>query len=306
MELKDVTADMGEAPVEEIVEESQPSESQADEVEDSFEETEEEAETADSEEPAEEQDTSKGEPSEEDVPFFEKPGVKERIEGVKSKYESKANSWDTIVEISRNDPEFGLVLAERLERAGKLPVGTTQRMRTEIEQQKATVESSEQYIENLPPDVRADLLAAREFRQQQELAKAQQEKQAEEYFAKFEENKPDIASSPNPSRTRAVIFNMASELMDRGESDFAKAMEQAYKLVLHQDKIAQSAKEDGQIEAMVQANQEAASGLASGSAPMKSVKLTQEERRAAEMIGMTPEEYRKYKDTDSDELFESI
>ncbi len=309
-QIKDITADMGDAPeiseaqTEEIVEETSTTAEPELDKEASLGE---EIVSEEGAESKEEIKPSEG-PAEDDTSFFEKPGVKKRIEGIEQKYGSKAEYWDTISTIAQQDPEFRIVMAERLERAGKLPVGTAERMKGELQQVQQQTQNQSQDLNNLPPEIREDIKAVREFRQQQEAVKAQQEQEATNFFLDFEKDKPDIAQSVNPARTRSVIFNMASEMVDRGaEKDIATAMGKAYKIVLHSDELAAKAKEDGQVEAMVQANMEASSALTSGKGvPGKQAKLSQEERRAAELIGMTPEEYRKYKDTDDDDLFENI
>lgn len=312
MELQDVTADMGDAP--QVGETQSESDSQADtgaeEVTpvESVEETSPQETTEETSEEGVESTEVTG-ATEEEVPFFEKPGVKERMEGIEDQYGSKASYWDTIAEISQNDPEFRQLMVRRLEDAGKIPKGTAETLQRESEQAQQQAQSESQYVDNLPQDVKDDLQAARQIRQEQEVARSKKEQDVENFFQGFEKDKPDIDKSPNPARTRSLIFNMASEMVDRGKGKvaFEDAMAEAYKVVLHPESIAEGAKEDGQVEALVQANQEAASGVTSGSKKTgKAVKLSQDEKRAADLIGITPEEYRKYKDSDDDDLFESI
>lgn len=318
MELQDITADMGEAPVAENTQVQ--SVSQADDVTsnvttvDDVVEEKSETKADDGTETKEEATVDKPEAKseskvegEDNLPFFERPGVKERIEGIKTQYESKANYWDTIAEISQNDPEFRLLVIQRLENAGRVPKGTTAQLRGQVEASQQAAQEKSQYLDNLPPEVREDLQAVKVWREQQEAEAQARTQEVETFFMNFESNKPDIEKSPNPERTRNLIFNMASEMVDRGVAKFEDAMERAYKIVLHPESIASEAKEKGQVEALVQSNQEASSAITSGGASAgKPVKLTPDERRAMELIGITdPNVYRKMKDS-GEEIFETI
>ena len=236
---------------------------------------------------------------EEEIPFTEKPGVKERLGEIEQKYGSKAQYWDSITQLAQEDPAFKMAVLEKLEAAGKVPTGTVK-----AEREKASSFKREsEYVEQLPEDIRADLLAARQFRQQQEKLKAEQEKKAVEFLTKFESNKPDIAASSNPGRVRSLILNLATQIAERDKIEMASAMESAYKVVMHG-----GSPSDREVETAIASNQENVAAVASGgvSGSRKLRKLTQEERRAAELAGMTPEEYIKFKDSSDEDLFENI
>jgi hypothetical protein len=309
MELKDVTADMASVPTD-VSQNSVPQADDSANVVATVDDVVEEKSETKADDGVAEVKTEEVKPEvtkDEDVPFFERPGVKERVEGIKAKYESKATYWDTIAEISQNDPEFRIMMIQKLENAGKLPVGTTENIKKQVSEFQQVAQQESQYLDNLPPALKEDIAAVREFRMEQEAVKAQQKEEVNNFFLKFEEDKPDIDKTANPARVRNIIFNMASEMVDSGKAKFEDAMEIAYNTVMHPEKIAERAKEKGQVEALVQANQEAASGLSSGGVSVsgKPVKLTESEKRAAELMGATPEEYRKFKDS-GDEIFENI
>lgn len=319
MELQDITAGMGDNPTGDDASQTQ-SVTQADEnatttvatVDDVVEEKSETKVDDGTEEKTEASESKPETKSEEKVededklPFAERPGVKKRLEEIETKYSSKATFWDTIAEISQSDPEFRLVVVQRLENAGKLPKGTTENLKNQVARSQQEAQEESQFIEKLPPKVRESLKVAEEIARQKEQEEQQKAAEVEDFFQKFEANKPDIDKSANPGRVRNLIFNMASEMVERGQAKFEDAMEQAYKIVLHPESIAAKAKEDGQVEALVQANQEASSAITSGgNSSAKAVKLTPEEKRAAELIGITAEEYRKFKDS-GDEIFENI
>lgn len=238
------------------------------------------------------EEVSEPEPKkEEKIPFTERPGVKERLEDIEQKYGSKAQYWDSLTELAQQDPGFRVAVLEKLEAAGKVPDGTT-----EAERQRASsLKEESEYVEKLPDDIKADLMAAREYRRQQES-------KATEFLSKFESNKSDIAASPNPQRTRSLIFNLATEMVQREKVPMADAMERAYKVLLH------GGVSDQEVETAIAKNQEGVGAVSSGgvSASKGLRKLTQEEKRAAELAGMTPREYVKFKDTPDDELFENI
>lgn len=235
----------------------------------------------------------------EDVPFHERPGVKNRLEEIENKYGSKAQYWDAIAEVSQNDPEFRIAVLEKLEANGRLPEGTVEAEKKKL----SSLKEEEDYVDKLPEDVKADLEAARALRQQQEAQRRAQLQQAETFFREFEDARPDIAKSPNPQRTRNIIFNLATEMVDRGESDFKSAMDKAYKTVMNP-----GASQNENVARQVQETQESAGVSPTGSAPKgKGLrKLTEQEKRAADLAGMSYEEYVKYADTPADELFENI
>lgn len=295
-----------EAVVEELevttqaAEESQPEETITDVV------VEEELDVQEEVEPAEE---PKAEPLEEkveepakekeEIPFIERPGIKERLAEIDEKYGSKANYWDTITEISQSDPAFRVLILEKLEASGKLPAGTVEAFKKKT----SSLKESEAYVSALPEDVQEDLKAAREIRLEKQAATEQNLKQAEAFFASFEEAHPEIAASPNPKRTRNLIFTFANELVEREGIEFADAMERAQGIVLKPNKGVNQ-----EIEAAVQANKEDASGITTGvsTASTKLRKLTQGEKRGAELAGMTPEEYIRFKDASEEDIFENI
>lgn len=261
------------------------------------------------EEPVKEEAPSESEPEpvkqeepvkkEEEIPFVERPGVKERLSEIEEKYGSKAEYWDTITEISQQDPEFRIAVLEKLEAAGRIPKGTVEsfKKKTEVRQE------SDEYINSLPEDVRADLIAARQLRMEREQQAIRERTAAEKFFAEFERTRPEIASSPNPVRTRNLIFTLASELVERNGLEFEAAMDQAYKTVVRGTNT-----QNEELERTIQSNKENASAIAPSvsNASGRIRKLTQEEKRAAELAGMTPEEYVKYKDSSEDDLFETL
>lgn len=234
-----------------------------------------------------------------DVPFHERPGVKKRLTEIENKYGSKAQYWDAIAEVSQQDPEFRIAVLERLEENNRIPKGTVEAEKKKL----SSLQQEEDYVSKLPEDVQADLQAARALRQQAQAQQQENLAKAEDFFRKFEEARPEIASSPNPQRTRNLIFNLATEIVDRGEANFQDAMDKAYKTI-----TSPGANENEQVARQVQETQESAGVSPSGSSAKgkKLRKLTQAERRAAELAGMTPEEYVKYADTPADELFENI
>jgi len=236
---------------------------------------------------------------EEEVPFTERPGVKERLSEIEEKYGSKATYWDAIAEISQQDPEFRLMVLEKLEATGKLPSGTVESFKKKTE----VKEEDKEYINKLPDDVKADLEAARQMRLEREAEQREELQKAETFFADFESKRPDITSSPNPARTRNLIFTLASELVERKGIEFETAMDQAYKTVVHGENA-----ENKEIERVVQSAQENASAIAPSvsTASSKMRKLTQEEKRAAELAGMSLEEYIRYRDSSEDDIFENL
>jgi len=259
------------------------------------------------EEPVEEEVSSESEPepkeeepkkAEEELPFAERPGVKERLSEIEEKYGSKATYWDAIAEISQSDPQFRLLVLEKLEASGKLPAGTVDAFK-----KKSTVkEESKEYVNNLPEDVRADLEVARQLRIEREAEIQKNLQEAETFFANFEQQHPGITNSPNPARTRNLIFTLASELVERDGEEFESAMEQAYKTVVQRKQT-----ENQEVERAIQATQENASAITSGTAALgKTRKLTQEEKRAAELAGIPFDEYIKYKDSSEDDIFENL
>lgn len=248
---------------------------------------------------APEDEQSQEQAPEEDIPFHERPGVKKRLEDIETKYGSKAQYWDTISDIAKQDPEFRVAVLEKLEAQGRLPKGTV-----EAEKKKtSSLQQSEEYINQLPEDVQADLKAAREFRQQRELQQKQALSQAEEFFVSFEEQRPDIAESPNPDRARNLIYNLATDIVEKDGVEFETAMDEAYQVILHRGENQNNA-----IKRKVQQVQEDAGAVPAGGPASNSKirKLSQAEKRAAEMAGMSYEEYVKYADTPADELFENI
>lgn len=261
------------------------------------------------EEPVVEEAKSESEPApvqeepkkveEENIPFTERPGVRERLDEIEEKYGSKATYWDTIAEVSQQDPEFRFMVLEKLEATGKLPKGTAEsfKKKTEVQTEKT------EYINNLPEDIRADLEAARQIRTEREQQKLQEVAAAEKYFADFEQSRPEIGKSPNPPRTRNLIFTLASELVERDGMEFDGAMEQAYQVVVRGSKT-----QNEQLERQIQENQENASAIAPSvsNASGKMRRLSQEEKRAAELAGMSIEEYVKYRDSSEDDIFESL
>ena len=259
------------------------------------------------EEPVKEEAPSESEPEpaqevpvkEEEIPFVERPGVKERLSEIETKYGSKAEYWDTIAELSQQDPEFRFMVLEKLEATGKLPKGTVESFKKKTE----VHEKDEEYINNLPEDVRADLKAARQIRMEREQQLVQEREAAEKFFAGFEQTRPEIAASPNPPRTRNLIFTLASELVERDGMEFEAAMDHAYKTV-----VRGTSSQNEELERQIQSNQENASAMAPGVSGVsgRMRKLTQEERRAAELAGMTPEEYIKYRDSSEDDIFETL
>jgi hypothetical protein len=290
-----------ESPVktEEVAEESQPEVSEADVV--SEEEVDvQETEPKEEEVPEEpEGEEPQDEPKEEEVPFTERPGVKERLAEIEEKYGSKATYWDTIAEITKEDPEFRVAVLEKLEATGKLPKGTAEAERKKF----SSLQESEKYIEKLPEDVQADLKAARELRQRRESQKAADMQRAQEFFMDFEKERPDIATSANPDATRNLIFNLATQIAQSDEVEFVDAMDEAYRTILHRGE-----QENDAIKRKVQQVQED-SGVAPTGGPGKTSKLrklSQSEKRAAELAGMSHEEYVKYADTPEEELFENI
>jgi len=85
--------------------------------------------------------------------------------------------------------------------------------------------------------------------------------------------------------------------------EFEGAMEQAYQTVVRGSKT-----QNEELERTIQANQENASAIAPSvsSASGKMRRLTQDEKRAAELAGMSIEEYVKYRDSSEDDLFENL
>jgi len=281
--------------VEEVTEESQPEVSESDVV------SEEEVDVQETEpiaEPEGEQPQEEAK-KEEEVPFTERPGVKKRLQDIEEKYSSKASYWDSLAEITKNDPDFRVAVLEKLEASGKLPQGTA-----EAERKKhSSLQESQKYIEKLPEDVQADLQAAREFRQQQTTAKAAEMQRAQAFFMEFETDRPDIASAANPDKTRNLIYGLATEIAQSDKIEFADAMDEAYNTILHRGEERGAA-----IQRKVQQVQEDGGAIPAGS-PSKTSKLrklSQAEKRAAELADMTPEEYVKYADSTAEELFEDI
>ncbi len=248
-------------------------------------------------EETEEQPDKPEEPSEEDLPFHEKPGVKERLAEMEEKYSSKAEYWDAITKISQDDPEFRVEVLERLEALGRVPAGSAEAERKRV----GSLKEGEEYLEKMPESVREDLKAVREMRSIQQQTQQQQLEEANRYLEDFEKARPDIATSPNPTRTRGLILNLASELMDREEIEFDSAMDKAYKTILNKS-------EDAQVRDKVRQNKESASAVTTGTSgsSKRLRKLSASEKRAAEIGGMTPEEYIKYADASDEELFENI
>lgn len=288
-------AEIIEVPVEGPAEDSQPEET----VEDTT--TEEEAsvvvDTEDVEEEPSEEKPEEEEPKEEDVPFTERPGVKKRLAEMEEKYGSKATYWDTIAELSKEDPEFRIMILEKLEASGKLPKGT-------VEQEKAktsSLQKEEDYIKNLPEQVQADLLAARKIREEAETLQREQAEKAEAFFKSFEEARPEIGASPNPQRTRNLIFNLANELVDRDDMNFEEAMDAAYKTILKPN-------ENEEVKSAISKQMQNPGAVSGGTAAQgkKLRKLTQAEKRGAELMGVSVEEYIKYRDSSDEELFENI
>lgn len=228
---------------------------------------------------------------EEKIPFTEKPGVKERLTEIEQKYGSKAQYWDSITELAQQDPDFKIAVLEKLEAAGKVPEGTADAERQKV----SSLKKESDYVEQLPEDIKADLLAARNFRRQQE-------EKAREFITKFESDKPEIAASSDPAKTRSLILNVATEMAQREKIDFSVAMDKAYNALFH------SGVSDQEVEVAISKNQESVGAVSSGgvSGSRKLRKLTQEERRAAELGGMTPEQYIRFKDSSDDDLFENI
>jgi hypothetical protein len=289
------------AKTEEVAKESQPEVSEADVVsEEEVDVQETEPEEEEVEAPKEpEGEEPQEEPQEEDIPFTERPGVKERLSEIEEKYGSKAKYWDSIAELTKEDPEFRVAVLEKLEASGKLPKGTA-----EAEKKKfSSLQESEKYIEKLPEDVQADLRAARELRQQREAQKAVEMQKAQSFFMDFEKERPDIAQSANPDATRNLIYNLATQIAQTDEIEFTDAMDEAYKTILHR-----SEQENDAVKRKVQQVQEDSGAVPSGSSgkTTKLRKLSQSEKRAAELAGMTHEEYVKYADTPEEELFENI
>ena len=259
------------------------------------------------EEPVMEEEPSESEPApvqeepvkEEEIPFVERPGVKERLGEIEEKYGSKATYWDTIAEVSQQDPEFRLMVLEKLEASGKLPKGTVDsfKKKTEVREEDKTI------INNLPEDVKADLQAARQVRIEREAQMQNELQAAETFFATFEKERPEIAASPNPQRVRNLIFTLASELVETDGKDFEVAMDEAYKTVVRRGQA-----QNAEVGRAIQANQENASAIAPSisGASGKTRRLTQDEKRAAELAGMSLDEYVKYKDSSEDDIFENL
>ena len=259
------------------------------------------------EEPVVEEEPSESEPKpepvqekpEEDIPFVQRPGVKERLSEIEEKYGSKATYWDTIAEVSQQDPEFRLMVLEKLEASGKLPKGTVDsfKKKTEVREEDKTI------INNLPEDVKADLQAARQVRIEREAQTQNDLQAAENFFATFEKERPEIAASPNPQRVRNLIFTLASELVETDGKDFQVAMDEAYKTVVHRGQA-----QNTEVGQAIQANQENASAIAPSvsNASGRMRRLSQDEKRAAELAGMSLDEYVKYKDSSEDDIFENL
>jgi len=259
------------------------------------------------EEPVMEEEPSESEPApvqeepvkEEEIPFVERPGVKERLGQIEEKYGSKATYWDTIAEVSQQDPEFRLMVLEKLEASGKLPRGTVDsfKKKTEVQEEDKTI------INNLPEDVKADLQAARQVRIEREAQTQNDLQAAENFFATFEKERPEIAASPNPQRVRNLIFTLASELVETDGKDFQVAMDEAYKTVVHRGQA-----QNTEVGRAIQSNQENASAIAPSvsNASGRTRRLSQDEKRAAELAGMSLDEYVKYKDSSEDDIFENL
>jgi hypothetical protein len=237
--------------------------------------------------------------AEEDLPFNQRPGVKERLGEIEEKYSSKAQYWDTIASIAQTDPEFRIAVLERLEASGRLPEGT-------VEAEKAKLSSfkeSDEYVKGLPEDVQEDLRAARELRVLREQEEVRSRQEADKFFVDFESSRPEIASSSNPSRTRSLIFQLANEIADREGVELPDAMDRAYRTILKPN-----AEQNATVAQKVSQVQSEGNVAPMADSPSKGRlrRLTQDEKRAAEIAGMTPEEYIKYSDSTDEELFENI
>jgi len=237
---------------------------------------------------------------EDEVPFNKNPKFQERLGEIETKYGKKAQLWDTLAKVSGNDPEFQYEIVRRLELAGELPKGTSDMLKEKLESQKPQEKKKEEpkvseEISNLP-----EVQFARELMRKKQEEQAAENQRIEGILQRFEEKHPDIAESEKALSIRKRIAVLADGYKEDG-MDYEKALDEAYNVLFNKEALLASAREKGEIEGQIKADIKSVASTPSVSQGQSSSglrKLTREEEEARILLGMSKEDYIKYKDSD--------
>lgn len=256
--------------------------------------------------PQKEEDVVEDKPT----PFHKDPAFKERVQEIETKYGKAAQNWEIVNQLATEDPEFALIMIEKMEKAGKVPQGTYEKAKLELKpepkeekkQDTKEVVGVEDVLKNNPDIEYARQLRERDLqRQQEEAAKA------EKFLQDFEAKRPKIAESSDPLLTRQSIAMETKRIMKENKDiSFETAMDIAYKWVVERESVLEEYKEKGEIEGLARRVQEDSVTSTGGSAsPSKRLRaLSPEEVNARDLMGLSTEEYLKYLDDPNSSVVE--
>lgn len=254
---------------------------------------------------------------EDKTPFHEDPTFKKRLEQEREK--GRQEQWSYIVSIAEKRPTLALELIAEMEEQGQVKSGTYAQAKDKLQAQLAEEEKKKNLNNNQKQDQEPskeedfkkainehpDVKYAREQREKQEKIAEEQKQSQEKYFQDFDTKHPEIEKSKDPVFTRGQIGAKAYDLVLKGKykyEDWDLAMEEAADWILDEDKMLNKYKEKGLIEARVRSNQENLSGASlagDGNSSSKTDSISEEDKKAAKLAGMTDEEYIKYSSPNS-------
>jgi hypothetical protein len=240
-------------------------------------------------------------------PFHKDPAWQERIGEIEQKYGTAAKNWDTVSRLAATDPDFALVIIEKMEKAGEVPEGTYEKakseLKTEEKEKKETKETKEPEVVLDPKLQEAllnnpDLQYARQLKERALQEEARAKQKAEEFLQNFEAKRPEIAKSKNPLLTRQAIAVETQRLMAEKGLKYEDAINEAYLWIVKRESVMEEYREKGEIEGLARNIQEDVVTTNGGSAQSSSStrRLTPDEENARASLGFTKEEYVKYLD----------
>jgi len=235
--------------------------------------------------------------NEEEKPFNERPEFQNRIKEIEDKYGQKAKTLDALMDSARNDPEYYLKTVKLLEEAGQFPAGTYKLAEKQVkdsqkEAKKAEVEH-EREIDN-------EILDRPEIQYARRLYEQERKKQ-EDFLESYEQRHPQIAQSADPVKARGMIGTVAEGLMATKGLSREDAMERAFQVLFASDEVVEDATKQAELTARYNAQQNTVvnTSVTRSGAPKKTIRMTAEQKAAADSIGMSYKEYMKYVSEDS-------
>jgi phage I-like protein len=189
----------------------------------------------------------------------------------------------------------------KLEAAGELPKGTYEAARKQLDESELGKKDT-----NKPDELEQKISTLPEVQFARELMRKTQEEQAtenlklEKTLQDFEARHKDIPNSEKPSVIRKRIATLADGYVEEGMK-YEDALEEAYNMLFNKDAVLAREREKGEVEGQIKAGIKSVTGTTVGSSssnPQTLRKLTREEEEARALLGMSKEEYIKYKDSD--------